>query len=186
MTVGEGIRNVREAKGLTLKQLGDRIGVSPSYIHAYETGRRKPKLEVIKKIASALEIDPEYLINAEFNYKRAMHMLFLIGETYGAEFFTIPKKEGEEGEEKIAISFEMLNPCLKSWVKQKQIHDKKLKENTTEPTLERRLTKNRQIEAEYRKWMNNFPAEEDPKVVDLLEDYDEFTHSIIILTDDPI
>ena len=34
MTIGENIRRLRKARGLTLKELGDMIGVSESYIRA--------------------------------------------------------------------------------------------------------------------------------------------------------
>ena len=43
MTVGENIRRIRKDCGLTLKELGDMVGVSEAYIRAYESGRRNPK-----------------------------------------------------------------------------------------------------------------------------------------------
>ena len=43
MTIGENIRRIRKERGLTLKQLGDAVGVSEAYIRAYESGRRNPK-----------------------------------------------------------------------------------------------------------------------------------------------
>ena len=46
MTIGENIRRIRKERGLTLKQLGDEVGVSEAYIRAYETGRRNPKLQI--------------------------------------------------------------------------------------------------------------------------------------------
>lgn len=36
---------LREAKGLSQKELANEINVHPSLIALYETGRRKPKLE---------------------------------------------------------------------------------------------------------------------------------------------
>lgn len=43
MTIGENIRRIRKERGLTLKQLGEAVGVSEAYIRAYESGRRNPK-----------------------------------------------------------------------------------------------------------------------------------------------
>ena len=54
MTIGENIRRLRKARGLTLKELGDMIGVSESYIRAYESGRRNPKPSSLQTLADAL------------------------------------------------------------------------------------------------------------------------------------
>ena len=54
MTVGENIRRIRKERGLTLKQLGDMVGVSEAYIRAYESGRRNPKLKSLETLAQAL------------------------------------------------------------------------------------------------------------------------------------
>lgn len=48
MTIGENIRRICQERGLTLKQLGDMVGVSEAYIRAYETGHRDPKIKVIR------------------------------------------------------------------------------------------------------------------------------------------
>ena len=37
MTIGENIRRIRKERGLTLKQLGDIVGVIESNIRAYES-----------------------------------------------------------------------------------------------------------------------------------------------------
>lgn len=57
MTTGERIRAVRKKKGLTQKQLADRCGMADSAIRKYESGRIKPKLETIQRIATALDAD---------------------------------------------------------------------------------------------------------------------------------
>ena len=57
MTVGENIRRIRKERGLTIKQLGDMVGVSESYIRAYEYGRRNPKESSLKRLAEALNVN---------------------------------------------------------------------------------------------------------------------------------
>ena len=57
MTIGENIRRIRKERGLTLKQLGDEVGMSEAYIRAYETGRRNPKLKSLEALANALHVN---------------------------------------------------------------------------------------------------------------------------------
>lgn len=60
--IGERIREKRIEKGLTLKQLGDLVGVDSSTILRYEKGEiKKIKLPVIESIAYALSVDPTWL-----------------------------------------------------------------------------------------------------------------------------
>lgn len=56
MTIGERIKALRKEKGITQKELADRLGVSASMVGQYETGVRKPKYETIQKIANSLGI----------------------------------------------------------------------------------------------------------------------------------
>lgn len=56
MKTGDKIKKIRKAKELTQKQLGDILGVSQQMIVKYENNLKTPKLETIKKIATALEV----------------------------------------------------------------------------------------------------------------------------------
>ena len=51
------IAQARLKAGLTQAELAERIGVGQKMITAWETGYRKPKLDTIRKIATALGID---------------------------------------------------------------------------------------------------------------------------------
>lgn len=62
MTIGERIRAARKKAGLTQNELAEKLGISPTGVGQWETGRRTPKIESIKKIASVLEIPFETLI----------------------------------------------------------------------------------------------------------------------------
>lgn len=54
-TVGENIRHIRKRKGLTQKELGEKLGISQAAIGQFEKSTRPPKVETISKIAFALD-----------------------------------------------------------------------------------------------------------------------------------
>jgi len=58
--LGSEIRQMRKARQLTLKNLASLAGISVSHISAIERGATNPSLNVIKDIASALKIDPNW------------------------------------------------------------------------------------------------------------------------------
>ena len=67
-SIGENIRRVRKAAGMTQEELAAKAGMYKGSIAQYERGLRSPKNEYIKKIASALdvsysELDPDVLGN---------------------------------------------------------------------------------------------------------------------------
>lgn len=63
MTVGERIKQARKSKGLTQKQLGELSKTSEITVRQYELGKRQPRLEQFKAIASALDVDVNWLMN---------------------------------------------------------------------------------------------------------------------------
>ena len=67
MTVGENIRRIRRERNLAQRQLGEIVGASEAYIHAYESGRRNLKASSLEKIADALSVNPEVLANSDFD-----------------------------------------------------------------------------------------------------------------------
>lgn len=65
MPTGAKIKEIRKQKGLTQKQLGDLCGMADSAIRRYENGNANPKIETLKKIASALEVSLDSLLPFE-------------------------------------------------------------------------------------------------------------------------
>lgn len=65
MTIGDRIKQVRNARGLTQKQLGAISGTSEITIRQYELGKRQPRLEQLQRIAAALGVSPFYLLGDE-------------------------------------------------------------------------------------------------------------------------
>ena len=56
------IRKLRIEKGLSLRELGDKVGVGISTISNYESGTRQPDNDKLLKIASALDTTVSYLL----------------------------------------------------------------------------------------------------------------------------
>ena len=64
MTIGERIKHYRKAKDLSLNKLGDISGVSKAYLSNLENNKSdSPSVEIVQKIAKALEISVLDLLN---------------------------------------------------------------------------------------------------------------------------
>jgi transcriptional regulator with XRE-family HTH domain/mannose-6-phosphate isomerase-like protein (cupin superfamily) len=60
--MGDRLREVRQARGLSLRSLAERLGVSPSLISQVETGRAKPSVSTLYAIATELGISLDDLL----------------------------------------------------------------------------------------------------------------------------
>ena len=67
--MGNRIRELRRAKGLTMKQLGEELGVAESTISHYETERRQLDNETLLKLGEFFEVTVGYLLGVEDNTK---------------------------------------------------------------------------------------------------------------------
>ena len=65
MAVGDRIKRVRNFRGMTMKELGMAVGFDEKSadvrIAQYENNSRKPKEELMRKIAAALDVSVAYL-----------------------------------------------------------------------------------------------------------------------------
>lgn len=64
--IGEAIRDQRKKQGLTLNELGQRMGISGSLVGQYERGVVNPKYETIIRFADALNIEPREILGNAF------------------------------------------------------------------------------------------------------------------------
>jgi transcriptional regulator with XRE-family HTH domain len=55
--IGDNIRKFRKEKNLTQKQLGDLLDMSEVMIGQYERGDRNPKIDTLRRIAKALNVE---------------------------------------------------------------------------------------------------------------------------------
>ena len=68
---GQRLRHVRRARGLTLADLGARVGRAPSVLSLLENGRREPKLSLIEALAGALGVPARELLRKQPPSRRA-------------------------------------------------------------------------------------------------------------------
>ena len=62
--VGENVKSLRLARGLTQEQFAERSGFSQQYISDLERGRRNPTVVSLFELAQALDAKPQDLIAA--------------------------------------------------------------------------------------------------------------------------
>ena len=55
------IKQLRKEKHLTLKALGEQIGMPNNTLSQYETGKRNPKIETWQALADFFEVSVPYL-----------------------------------------------------------------------------------------------------------------------------
>ena len=56
------IRELRKQNNLTMKQLGEKLGLGESTISQYETGKREPDLKTLVKISECFHVSVDYLL----------------------------------------------------------------------------------------------------------------------------
>lgn len=62
MTFSERLKQLRAQRGLTQDTLSKQSGLTKSSIAMYETGKRKPKIEVLERLADFFNVDLDYLV----------------------------------------------------------------------------------------------------------------------------
>lgn len=60
--IGKTVREARINLGMTQTEFSALVGITQSHISMIEKGKRKPKIETVRKIARALDLDVEKLI----------------------------------------------------------------------------------------------------------------------------
>jgi transcriptional regulator with XRE-family HTH domain len=53
-TSGERLRAIREAKGLSIRELEERTGIDRAYISRVENGLQRPSLDFLGRVSKAL------------------------------------------------------------------------------------------------------------------------------------
>ncbi len=90
--IGRVIRRERQERRLTIKELGDKAGLSEIYVGEIERGQKYPSSKVLESLATALEIDLADLLELmaeEIRYEREPRL------ATSAIGFTIPSASGQ-------------------------------------------------------------------------------------------
>lgn len=61
-TFGKRLISARSKLNLTQKELAEKLGITPTRLNYYEKDKREPDISMIKKISSALNVDPNFLV----------------------------------------------------------------------------------------------------------------------------
>jgi predicted transcriptional regulator/transcriptional regulator with XRE-family HTH domain len=77
VTFGQRLRHLRRARGMTLTELGERVGRAPSALSLLENGRREPKLSLIEQLATALSVPVSDLLSKQPPSRRAQFEIAL-------------------------------------------------------------------------------------------------------------
>lgn len=59
---GARLKKVRQDRNLSRQNLADKTGISMNVIYYYESGRRSPSAEYVKKLAETLNVSIDYLL----------------------------------------------------------------------------------------------------------------------------
>jgi transcriptional regulator with XRE-family HTH domain len=89
--MGRVIRRERQDRQLTIKELGDKAGLSEIYVGEIERGQKYPSSKVLESLANALDLDIAELLELmaeEIRAERQPQTTSVIG-------FTIPDKPGQ-------------------------------------------------------------------------------------------
>lgn len=65
MPFPDRLARIRRLKGLTQKELADRVELHQSQIHRYESGASQPTLDALRKLALALAVTADELVFEE-------------------------------------------------------------------------------------------------------------------------
>ncbi|WP_408069658.1 helix-turn-helix domain-containing protein [Butyrivibrio sp. JL13D10] len=159
--LGKRIRRIRESQNMTQASLGSLVDLTGDRIQKYENGVRKPKIDMLKKIAYALDVEPTALLDPDIEtYFGVMRALFEMERDFNLQI------QNEDG--KITLSFEDdalhdMNEYLKEWDKEKQKIQAALNAAKSE---DERAT----ILHTYDLWKWNFPKDIAKETDDLLRE----------------
>jgi transcriptional regulator with XRE-family HTH domain len=59
---GVRLKRMRNLRGYTMEELGEKVGVAKTTISGYEQGNREPPIKVIYQLARALNTTSDYLL----------------------------------------------------------------------------------------------------------------------------
>ena len=159
--VGNRIRDVRTSIDMTQVELGKRIGLNGDRVQKYENGARKPKKDLLKKIAKELGVEPlAFTDPVVTNDIGVMYALFEMEKIFDAKIcrdkngnLFIQFGNGKTGS---------VNPYLDEWEKEFQSIKSRLEEVSS-------IEEKYEILHSYDMWKWNFPKAIIERTNDILE-----------------
>ena len=144
--IGIRMRRARNLRGLSQAELGERIGLSTDRGQGYENGKRRPKWELIKSIAKALDISEEIFDSSDMRTPVGVILaLFEIEERYGISFRREDKLYLE-----IAPGNEDIRGYIEEWANAKRLYEEETAAASTDE-------EKKKLYDEYTIWRMEFP-----------------------------
>ena len=120
---GAAVRQLRESRGMTQAELGEKIGVSSKTVSKWETGKGLPDISLLQPLAQALGISLIELVNGEHIINKNVSANMLRGKFYVCPLcgnvihalgsavvsccgITLPPMEAEEGDDDHSLTVE--------------------------------------------------------------------------------
>ena len=153
MAVGDRIKRVRNFRGMTMKELGMAVGFDEKSadvrIAQYENNSRKPKEELMRKIAAALDVSVAYLEDPTMNDAEGiLHALFELDDQYPWMHLveTVDNTDADLPHKRVAVCFDynILDSFMAEWMLRKQ-----------------QLRRGEITREEYQEWKLNWPSTAD-------------------------
>ena len=146
---GQRIREIRISQGKSQVSLGNDVGVTGARIYKYEIGERKPKSDLLKKIADALGVSTLALTDPVIsNYDGLMHAIFTMEKTYNLKL-----RQNEKGQFMLIFGdgkTGTVNEIFRVWGNERKIIKEKL---AAASSNKERVA----IEHEYDMWKWSYP-----------------------------
>ena len=60
--IGKWLAHEREARGMLQSEIGEKLGVTKTAVHYWETGKRTINADTMLKYCDALGVDPQILV----------------------------------------------------------------------------------------------------------------------------
>lgn len=74
MELGEKIKTLRKRQGLSQEELSERVEINATHLSRLETGKYQPSIDVLKRLADALEVSADYLLSPEDEEPAEVHI----------------------------------------------------------------------------------------------------------------
>ena len=150
--IGRKIRAIRQEEDMSQGELGEKVGLNANRIQQYENGARKPKFDLCKQIAEALEVETSALLDPQVaSYIGAMFAFFEMEMLYDLR---LKEVNGQMcicfGESQHDINVSTMNKNLKAWYDRRKQMEADILDASSEEEKKR-------IIHEYHMWEWNFP-----------------------------
>lgn len=111
MEMGNRIKRLREEKGMTLEELGDKVGVGKSTVRKWETGMiANMKRDKISKLADALGVSPGYLMGWESpEPDEAEDLMDILGDRKLMKYMSMVKEMDDTQKEQVYSYIEFIS-----------------------------------------------------------------------------